>query len=39
MPRSKFNLTRRGLLTTAASAALVMPMINHAWAQEPSAPA
>jgi hypothetical protein len=30
MSYSKMTLTRRGLMTTAAGAALAMPMINRA---------
>ncbi|MEJ6389307.1 ABC transporter substrate-binding protein [Gymnodinialimonas ulvae] len=36
MSHSKMTLTRRGLMTTAAGAALAVPMINRAWAQEPT---
>ncbi|WP_299652368.1 PotD/PotF family extracellular solute-binding protein [uncultured Tateyamaria sp.] len=35
MSQSKMTFTRRGLLTSAAGAALTVPMINRAWAQDP----
>jgi len=35
MSDSKMTMTRRGLLTTAAGAALSTPMINRAWAADP----
>lgn len=35
MSNSKVQLTRRGLLVSAAGAALASPMIGRAWAQEP----
>lgn len=35
MSQSKMTFTRRGLLTSAAGAALSVPMINRAWAQSP----
>ena len=36
MSMSHSQLTRRSLLTTATGAALTVPMINRAWAQEPT---
>lgn len=36
MSRSNFTFTRRGLLTSAAGAALATPMLSRAWAQEPT---
>ncbi len=36
MSMSHSQLTRRSLLTTATGAALTIPMINRAWAQEPT---